>query len=113
MTTLDHALRELDRAVERLRGWLDNDDIGLPWSSELISGLLSREPFPLLTMFRALSETARLLGPNLTPSVQPVRSRDAVFLYRLQNGRIAERWAVRDDLTMPCQLGAITPPPPH
>lgn len=34
-------------------------------------------------------------------------SREVAFLYRLVNGRIAERWAVRDDLTMLRQLGAL------
>jgi hypothetical protein len=28
-------------------------------------------------------------------------------LYRFQDGQIAERWAVRDDLTMLCELGAF------
>jgi predicted ester cyclase len=32
---------------------------------------------------------------------------DAAFMYRLVDGHIAERWAVRDDLGMMCQLGAI------
>jgi predicted ester cyclase len=32
---------------------------------------------------------------------------DAAFMYRLVDGRIAERWAVRDDLGMMRQLGAI------
>lgn len=37
--------------------------------------------------------------------------RDVAFAYRLVDGRIAERWAVRDDLTMLLQLGAqaLTP----
>jgi hypothetical protein len=30
-------------------------------------------------------------------------------MYRLQRGRIAERWAVRDDLGMMQQLGASIP----
>jgi hypothetical protein len=32
------------------------------------------------------------------------------FAYRLAAGRIAERWAVRDDLAMLLQLGAVHPP---
>jgi ketosteroid isomerase-like protein len=36
---------------------------------------------------------------------------DAAFVYRLVDGRIAERWAVRDDLAMLIQLGALTPSP--
>jgi predicted ester cyclase len=32
---------------------------------------------------------------------------DAAFMYRFADGRIAERWAVRDDLGMMLQLGAI------
>ena len=31
---------------------------------------------------------------------------DVAFMYRFQDGRIAERWAVRDDLGMILQLGA-------
>ena len=36
--------------------------------------------------------------------------RDTVFAYRLADGRIAERWAIRDDLAMLLQLGALRPP---
>jgi predicted ester cyclase len=35
--------------------------------------------------------------------------RDTAFLYRLDGGRIAERWAVRDDLGLMLQLGAVLP----
>ena len=35
-------------------------------------------------------------------------SRDVAFAYRLRDSRIAERWAIRDDLAMLQQLGAIT-----
>ena len=31
--------------------------------------------------------------------------RDTAFAYRLENGRVAERWAIRDDLAMIQQLG--------
>jgi predicted ester cyclase len=34
--------------------------------------------------------------------------REVAFMYRLQHGRIAERWAVRDDLGMMMQLGALS-----
>jgi predicted ester cyclase len=34
-------------------------------------------------------------------------SRDFAAMYRLEDGRIAERWAVRDDLGMLRQLGAL------
>jgi predicted ester cyclase len=34
-------------------------------------------------------------------------SRDTAFMYRLVNGRIAERWAVNDHLGMLLRLGAI------
>jgi Predicted ester cyclase len=33
-------------------------------------------------------------------------TRDVAFAYRLRDGRIAERWAIRDDLAMLQQLGA-------
>jgi predicted ester cyclase len=36
-------------------------------------------------------------------------AREVAFIYRLSGGRIAERWAVRDDLTMLRQLGALPP----
>lgn len=38
-----------------------------------------------------------------------VCTRDAAFAYRLRAGRIAERWAIRDDLTMILQLGTSAP----
>jgi|SRR5882757_40424 len=34
-------------------------------------------------------------------------AREVAFVYRLVDGRIAERWAVRDDLAMLRQLGAL------
>jgi hypothetical protein len=34
-----------------------------------------------------------------------VFTRETAFAYRLENGRIAERWAIRDDLAMVQQLG--------
>jgi predicted ester cyclase len=33
--------------------------------------------------------------------------RDVAFAYRLRDSRIAERWAIRDDLAMLQQLGAL------
>lgn len=36
-------------------------------------------------------------------------TREVAFIYRLADGRIAERWAVRDDLGMMRQLGAVHP----
>jgi predicted ester cyclase len=38
-----------------------------------------------------------------------VFTRDTAFAYRLVDGRISERWAIRDDLGMMLQLGAIMP----
>ena len=38
---------------------------------------------------------------------QGVSTRDAAFAYRLRDGRIAERWAIRDDLAMILQLGDL------
>jgi predicted ester cyclase len=39
-------------------------------------------------------------------------TRDVAFAYRLREGRIVERWAIRDDLAMLQQLGAWPPPQP-
>ena len=48
-------------------------------------------------------------GPFLGFDVNPgPYSRHVAFCYRIQDGKIAERWAMRDDLTMLRQLGAIT-----
>ena len=45
-----------------------------------------------------------LFGFELRPGPY---SREVAFVYRLHDGRIAERWAVRDDLTMLRQRGAL------
>jgi ketosteroid isomerase-like protein len=41
-----------------------------------------------------------------------VFTRDTAFAYRLVDGRICERWAIRDDLGMMLQLGAVIAPVP-
>lgn len=47
-------------------------------------------------------------GPLLGFEAQPgTATRDVAFAYRLVNGQIAERWAIRDDLSMLRQLGAV------
>lgn len=47
-------------------------------------------------------------GPFLGfEAAQSEYAREVVFVYRLEKGRIAERWAIRDDLTMLRQLGAL------
>jgi predicted ester cyclase len=47
-------------------------------------------------------------GPFLGFATQPGDyRREVVFMYRLRDGRICDRWAVRDDLTMLRQLRAI------
>lgn len=47
-------------------------------------------------------------GPFLGFHAEPGEyAREVVFVYRLQDGKIAERWAIRDDLTMLRQLGAL------
>lgn len=47
-------------------------------------------------------------GPLFGFDLQPgPYNREVAFLYRLDGGRIAERWAVRDDLTMLRQLGGL------
>ncbi len=34
--------------------------------------------------------------------------RDCAFMFRVQDGLITDRWAIRDDLAMMVQLGAVT-----
>jgi len=47
-------------------------------------------------------------GPLFGFDLQPGEyNREVAFLYRLHNGRITDRWAVRDDLTMLRQLRGI------
>jgi len=49
-------------------------------------------------------------GPFLGIDAAPgPYAREVAFVYRLADGRIAERWAVRDDLGMLRQLGAVPP----
>jgi hypothetical protein len=46
-------------------------------------------------------------GPSWASRRRPAPTREVAFVYRLRGGRIAERWAVRDDLAMVRQLGAF------
>lgn len=39
--------------------------------------------------------------------------RDCAFMFRVRNGLITDRWAIRDDLAMMAQLGAIAPARPE
>jgi ketosteroid isomerase-like protein len=48
-------------------------------------------------------------GPFLGIDADPgPYSREVAFCYRIEDGKIAERWAMHDDLTMLRQLGALT-----
>lgn len=38
--------------------------------------------------------------------------RDCAFMFRVRDGLITDRWAIRDDLAMMTQLGAVTAPRP-
>ena len=40
-------------------------------------------------------------------------TRDSAFMFRVKDGRITDRWAIRDDLAMMAQLGAVQPPRPE
>ena len=43
------------------------------------------------------------------PAAPGAYSRDFAAMYRFREGKIAERWAIRDDLSMLRQLGAVLP----
>jgi ketosteroid isomerase-like protein len=48
-------------------------------------------------------------GPFLGFDVEPgPYSRDVAFCYRIRDRKVAERWAIRDDLKMLRQLGAFS-----
>src|SRR5580765_8937668 len=40
-------------------------------------------------------------------------TRDSAFMFRVKDGRITDRWAIRDDLAMMAQLGAVHAPRPE
>ncbi len=65
------------------------------------------ERFDALVGVTDLDPLEDLCTPDLVNHQPGEYSRDVAFIYRLREGRIAERWAVRDDLTMLRQLGAI------
>ena len=48
----------------------------------------------------------RFMGFDANPGTY---ARGFAAMYRFESGQIAERWAMRDDLTMLRQLGALTP----
>jgi ketosteroid isomerase-like protein len=39
--------------------------------------------------------------------------RDCAFMFRVRDGLITDRWAIRDDLVMMTQLGTVTAPRPN
>jgi predicted ester cyclase len=66
-----------------------------------------------MVVARVFSEGTNL-GP-LNGAIPPTGRRFAAYQdhwYRIEGGRLAEHWAVRDDLTAMLQLGVITPPRP-
>ena len=60
---------------------------------------------------RVLSEGTNLgpLGGRIPATGRPFRSEQSHW-FRVQDGRLAEHWATRDDLTTMLQLGVLTPP---
>ena len=40
-------------------------------------------------------------------------TRDSAFMFRVHDGLITDRWAIRDDLAMMVQLGALQAPRPE
>jgi predicted ester cyclase len=60
----------------------------------------------LMTITRAVTEDLRVFGFTI-PARGQTYTVQHIHVYRIVDGRIREHWAVRDDLSMLRQLGAI------
>jgi predicted ester cyclase len=66
----------------------------------------------LITINGRLTNEVDLLGVRLTPDRRAFSTRQA-HIFRIATGKIAEHWAVRDDLSMLRQLRFRICPPPE
>ncbi len=89
---------------KRLAADLAND----PGSTNVIDLLVAEGDFvvALMTITRTVNTELRAFGFTFPASGQSYTVKH-VHIYRVVDGRIREHWAVRDDLSMLRQLGAI------
>lgn len=79
-----------------------------PGSTNVIDLLVAEGEYvvALMTITRTLNKEMSAFGFTLPASGQPYTVTH-VHIYRVVDGKICEHWAVRDDLSMLRQLGAI------
>ena len=103
---VNHALAPDRRGgIEGTRDFLESarrDMHGAAWIESIV---VAERDFVVQFGRRSLEwPGGRFLGFDAPPGTA---IRDVMFAYRLVDGRIAERWAIRDDLGMLVQLGAL------
>jgi len=81
---------------------------GMPGGANEIDLLVAEGEFvvALMTITRTVTEEVRVLGFTI-PAEGQTYTVQHVHVYRVVDDRIREHWAVRDDLGMLRQLGAI------
>jgi predicted ester cyclase len=87
------AVVEFSRSAQPDQHWVEQHIVG---DGDLVIAYGRREGTWQATSFRGIE----------TPTNRPV-SVELAHMFRLRDGKIAEHWAVRDDLGMMQQLGAI------
>lgn len=82
---------------------------GTPGSANIIDLLVAEGEYvvALMTITRTLSKELRAFGFTFPASGQSYTVTH-MHIYRVVDGKIREHWAVRDDLSMLRQLGAIS-----
>jgi predicted ester cyclase len=80
-----------------------------PGSANVIDLLIAEAEFvvALMTITRTVNKELRAFGFTFPGNGQSYTVQH-IHIYRVANGKIREHWAVRDDLGMLRQLGAVT-----
>jgi hypothetical protein len=95
--------RAVVERIDALVGATDLDALDYLCTPEMVNHSLAPNRSVGLAGTREFLTEAALFGYRAQPGGY---SHEVAFIYRLADGRIAERWAVRADLTMLRQLGA-------